>query len=663
MKKKLLLMVFLFFLSIGGLQAFSSEAKSTQYKEGGFSYRVSKKEAVITGIDMTSEVWKGKTEITVPGSIGGFTVVALDDDCFLSQRKITKITLPGTLKRVGNSAFAKCEKLLAISLPAGITKIPDGAFYECEKLNSVQLGNKVTKIGENAFYNCISLKRLSLPGTLQEIDRNAFGNCYKLGELKLGKRVHKIGERAFYKNYAMKSITIPAKVAKVGESAFEKCTDLVKVKFSSKNTKLNEKAFRKCESLKTISLPKNLKEVPAYAFDGCKSLTKVTIPKKVGIMKKNAFSNCTKLKTVKLNKKIYALGDRVFADSGLTSLTLNSNLQFIGNGAFQGTKVKKLALKGKVTYIGNRVFADCRKLKVISIPASVKGINTGAFNNCTSLRAINVASGNKKYASAGGVLYNKDKTLLIQYPLHKGSSSFHVPGSVTKIRKNAFSGNDYLQSVTLSAATIEDYAFYGMSRLRSVTLRSGVKAIGYNAFYMSNGIRTLVLPDSVEKIGGYAFEGLKVSRIHIPSRLRQLGTGAFRDCNNLKEFTGSGSSSYTVKEGVLYNKRMTDLIQYPAKKTAKTFTVPDSVKTVRAWAFNRQAYLTKLFFGKNLRSLGYNAIYDAKKLKSIVFETKKLGYYSSSGVKECDNLAVIVGPNYYAMRRIADRANATLITL
>ena len=663
MKKKLLLMFLFLLLSIGGLQALTSEAKSNQYKEGGFSYRVSKKEAIITGIDMTSEVWKGKTEITVPGSIGGFKVVSLGDECFKSQRKITKVILPDTLKRMGDSVFEGCESLLSISLPAGIKQIPYGTFRECEKLSSIQMGNKVTEIEKSAFYNCISLKKISLPGTLQEIGDYAFGNCYKLSGIKLGKKISEIGKYAFYKNYAMKSMTIPARVTKVGEGAFEKCTDLVKVKFKGKNTKMDEYVFRKCESLKTISFPKNIKEIPAYAFDGCRSLKKITIPKKVGIIKKNAFSNCSKLKKVKLNKKVYALGDRVFADSGLTSLNLNNNLQFIGNGAFQGTKVKKLVLRGKVTYIGNRVFADCRKLKVISVPASVKGINPGAFNNCTSLRAINVASGNKNYSSAGGVLYNKDKSLLIQYPLHKASHSFHVPGSVAKIRKNSFSGNNYLQSVTLSAATIEDYAFYGMGSLRSVTLRSGVKTIGYNAFSMSDEIRTLVLPDSVEKIENYAFEGIKASSIHIPSRLRTLGTGAFRDCNQLKEFTGSGSSNYTVREGILYNKKMTALIQYPAKKTAKTFTVPDSVKEVRARAFNRQAYLTKLFFSKNLKSLGTNAICEAKKLKSIVFETKKLGYYSAYGVKDCDNLAVIVGPNYYTMRRIAERANATLITL
>lgn len=663
MKKRLLLTAFLFLLAIGGIQATTSEASSDKYKEGGFSYRVSKKEAFITGVDLNHEALKGKAEITVPSIIGGFKVVGIDNNCFWKKSKITKIVLPATLKRMGYSVFAYCEDLTTISLPAGVKTVGYGTFDGCTKLTNVQLGSNVTEIGTKAFYNCISLKKISLPNSLQKIGNQAFGKCYQLSGIKLGSNVREIGKQTFLKNYNMKSITIPSKAKEIDSYAFEKCTDLVKVKFEGKNTKLAKGVFYKCESLKSIVFPKNIKEIPEYAFGGCKTLTKISIPQKVGIIKKGAFANCSKLKTVKLNKKLYALGDRTFAGSGLTSIGLNNNLQFIGNGAFQETKVKNLTLKGKVTYIGNRVFADCQKLTSISIPASVKGINPGAFNNCISLRTIKVATGNKSYSSRDGVLYNKDTTRLIQYPLHKTSKSFRTPSSVATIRKHSFSGNEYLQNLTVSAGRIEDYAFSNMSGLRSVTLQSGVRAVGYSAFSECYDIHKLVLSDSIQSIGGYAFEGVKASSIHIPSSLTKLGTGAFRDCNNLKAFTGSGSSVYTVKDGVLYNRGMTTLMQYPAKKTAKTFTVPNSVKKVSSHAFNRQAYLTKLFFGKNLSSISYHAIEASKKLKSVVFDTKKTGYYSTGCISDCNNLAVVVGPNTYTMRRIASNANATLITL
>lgn len=663
MKKKLFLIAFLFLLSIGGAHVITSEASSDQYREGGFSYRVSKKEAIITKVDLDSAELSGKTEITVPASIGGFPVVALDNYCFSMKKKLTKISLPNTLRRIEGGAFLRCESLVTISLPQQITKIPRSAFSGCTKLSSVHLGSKITKIEDDAFYNCISLKKISLPSSLTEIGDSAFSKCYKLSGVTLGKKITKIEDSAFYKNYAMKSITIPSKVKEVGDYAFEKCTDLVKVKFNGKKTKLGKNIFSNCSSLKSITFPKMIKEIPEYAFSGCNSLTKVKIPKNVGLIKKAAFTRCKKLKSIQLNKKLYALGDRVFAQSGLSKITLNSQLQFIGNGAFQGTKVKNLTLKGKVTYIGNRVFADCNKLTNIFIPASVKGINPGAFNNCVSLRAIKVASGNANYTSENGVLYNKGKTRLLQYPLHKTSKTFRIPSSVETIRKNAFSENGYLQNVTVSAQKIESYAFYRMSALRSVTLLNGVKTIENSAFSENYKISKLVLPDSVEKIGSYAFEAAKMGSVHIPSRLKYLGTGAFRDCNNLKEFTGAGSPSYTVKEGVLYNKKMTTLIQYPAKKKASTFTVPNTIVTVQSRAISNQAYLTKLFFGKKLTYLNSSAINNAKKLKSIVFETKRLDYFSKYGISDCDNLAVIVGPNEYCLRQLASRAKATMITL
>lgn len=663
MKRKMLLVLFLCILTIGGMKSFTSEASSDKYKEGAFSYRVSKKEAIITGVDLNHESMSTKSEIVVPDKIGGFTVVGLDNGCFRRKSKITKVTLPATLKQMGYSVFAYCQNLTTIALPAGVKTVPYGTFNGCTKLSSVQLGSSLTDIEIKAFYNCISLKKITLPNSLRRIGDNAFGKCYKLSGVKLGNNVNEVGMNAFLKNYSMKSITLPVKMKVVGNYAFEKCTDLVKVKFKGKKTKIGTYAFSKCDSLKSIVFPKDIKEIPEYAFNGCKSLTKITIPKKVGIIKRGAFVNCDKLKTVNLNKKLYAVGDRAFAGSGLVSIKLNNNLQFIGNGAFQGTKVKQLTLKGKVTYIGNRVFADCGKLKTISIPASVKGINPGAFNNCTSLRAIRVAAGNKSYSSADGVLYNKDKTRLIQYPLHKTSTSFRTPSSVTTIRKHSFSGNAYLKNLTVSSGKIEEYAFYNMSGLRSVTLQSGVKAVGYSAFSECYDISKLVLSDSIENIGGYAFEGVKASTIHIPSSLKKMGSGAFRNCNQLKAFTGSGSSVYTVKNGVLYNKSMTTLIQYPGKKTDKTFTVPDSVKRIKSRAFNCQSYVTKIFFGKKLSEIDYDAIVEAKKLKSVIFDTKKTGYYSTGCITDCNNLAVVVGPNTYTMRRIASNANATLITL
>ncbi len=115
---------------------------------------------------------------------------------------------------------------------------------------------------------------------------------------------------------------------------------------------------------------------------------------------------------------------------------------------------------------------------------------------------------------------------------------------------------------------------------------------------------------------------------------------------------------------MLYNGSMTRLLQYPSKKTNQVFYVPDSVNTVSGDAFDHTSHLTKLYFGKNLRSLPDDCIYMANHLKSVIFHANaRKMHYGSYAISECSKLAVIVGPNTYTMRAMARNANATLITL
>lgn len=634
----------------------SVPVEAKDYEENGFSYQVSKKEAIVTGAKISGR------QLNIPSTLGGFPVTKIDYSAF-QKSNFVEVTIPDSVTEIRSRAFRNSKKMKSIRLPQNLRSLGSYAFSGCNALSSISLDGKLTSIQDGVFHNCISLKKITLPSSVEKIGDSAFENCYKLNSIKLSKKLRSIGEDAFYHDYALKSITIPSKVTSVGDSAFYACSDLTTVRFNSGNVKLGEGVFRRCTSLKKAVLPKKINSVPESAFEGCSKLSKVTLPKTVSIIKRRAFANCTSLKKITLNSRIYALGDQAFAGSGLQKIKMNDNMQFVGNGAFQGTDIRSISLKSKVTFIGNRVFANCEKLKRVDIPASVNGINPGAFNNCVSLRAINVAAGNKNYCSVAGVLYNKSKTKLIQYPLHKTSRSFRTPGSLQQIRANAFSENPYLRSVTISAGTIGRYAFSDMRNLSSVTILSGTRKIQRGAFSGNKKLTKITLPDSVTSIGSRAFAGAKVQTIRIPSRLTYLSNDAFENCNKLAAFTGGNGGKYRVRDGVLYNSSLTSLIKYPAKKSTKVFTVPDSVKEVKSYAFENAANLTKLYFGKNFRTLRYNAIYNAKNLKAIVFNSKKLSYGSYSGVSYCDRLAVIVGPNTYTLRSMARRANATLITL
>lgn len=631
-------------------------ASAKQFEEKGFYYEVKNKKAIITYIPDRSR------QLVIPQTLGGFPVTKIGRRAAY-YNTLEKVSFPSGLVEIGEAAFQDCKYLKEILFPANLKEIDESAFSGCTALTKVQFKNGPKQIGTKAFSNCISLKKVILSGNVNIIGDRCFEKCYKLSSVKLNKRLDIIGKRAFYKAYALKSITLPSGLDELEDGAFSNCDNLVRVKFANGKTKLGNGVFYKCESLKKAVLPKQIKNIPEDTFAGCRKIKAVTIPKKVSIIKKRAFYGCSALKSVKLNKRVYAIGDSAFADSDLQKLKLNSKMQFIGNSAFRATKLRSLKLPSKVTFIGNRVFGNCKKLKTIYIPSSVKGINPGAFHNCVSLRAIHVAGGNKDYASAAGVLYDKAKKKLIQYPLHKTSTSFRTPGSLQKIRKGAFAENPYLKHVTISAKNIGSRAFADMSSLTSVTIQSGTVSVDSSAFEGDESLAQVTLPDSVSQIGSDAFRGTAIRKIHIPSRLSYLGGGVFADCRGLNTFEGGRGSHYTVKDGVLYNGKMTSLIKYPMKKKGSIFVAPNTVKVVRSEAFERPWYLTKIEFGKGLRELNSHAIYGAKKLKSVVFQPKDLYYASSYAIYECDKLAVIVGPDTYTFRRMAKKANATLISL
>ena len=162
-----------------------------------------------------------------------------------------------------------------------------------------------------------------------------------------------------------------------------------------------------------------------------------------------------------------------------------------------------------VTSIGGSAFANCTSLTNVTIPNSVTSIGSGVFENCESLTSITVTSGNPNYSSENGVLFNKDKTTLILYPIGKTDISYTIPDSVTSIGRYAFAYCDSLTSVDFSdgVTTIEDAAFYSCPSLTSITIPNGVTSIGNEAFSDCSALASITLPDSLTRIGSNAFYG------------------------------------------------------------------------------------------------------------------------------------------------------------
>jgi hypothetical protein len=197
------------------------------------------------------------------------------------------------------------------------------------------------------------------------------------------------------------------------------------------------------------------------------SITTVIIQDGVTNIGKWAFSNCVNLTSVSIGNSVISIGDCAFRDCS-SLVTIN--------------------IPRPVASIGSETFESCTNLSVVNISGSVITIYDDAFEHCTKLTAVNVDVDNPNYASEDGVVFNKDKTILLFCP-NGITGSYVIPSSVTTIGDYAFWECSGLTSMTIheSVTSIGDYAFNYCSGLTSITNLNPVpQNIITNVFYEVN---------------------------------------------------------------------------------------------------------------------------------------------------------------------------------
>ena len=282
-----------------------------------------------------------------------------------------------------------------------------------------------------------------------------------------------------------------------------------------------------------------------FAFFNATGLTSIVIPASVTSIGPGAFQNAIGLTSIVIPASVTSIGGFAFADAtGLTSITFTgtSTLTSIGFGAFSNAiGLTSINIPASVTSIGAFAFFDATGLTSINIPASVTSIGYFALVS-SSLQSINVDQNNLNYSSLDGVLFNKDKTILIQYPGGKKTDLYVIPASVTSIGNYAFFNATGLTSINIpesvtsignyaffnaigltsivipaSVTSIGDYAFFGATGLTSITFTgtSTLTRIGRSAFENATGLTSIVIPASVTRIGDYAFTNSGITRAYL----------------------------------------------------------------------------------------------------------------------------------------------------
>jgi len=381
--------------------------------------------------------YKGTAKtVAIPQTLGGKKVTILEG-AFAGENcaGITKITIPNTVTTIGWMEFGGCASLATITIPASVEYIGARAFADCVSIKSiaVESGNK---------------KYTSVDGVLFSKDKKTLicYPCAKAGSsYSIPKGVTDIGPEAFYQNQNLLTLTIPSGVTTIGSYAFS----------------LTKK-------LKTITIPNGVKNL-YQAFSLCESVTKVTLPKSIETI--YDFDYCPNLANIVVssNNKNFSSEDGVLFNKDKTTIMLYP----VGKTALS------YKIPSSVTKIGDGAFAGCAKLTSVTIPKSVASIGYGAFTGCANLKTISVSSNNKDFSSSDGVLFNKDKTTLIAYPIGKTASSVTIPSSVTNISDGAFANCERLTSVTFKTKTpptIGYSIFRNCAKLKTIYVPAGAKS-------------------------------------------------------------------------------------------------------------------------------------------------------------------------------------------
>lgn len=367
--------------------------------------------------------------------------------------------------------------------------------------NYTDNGDGTLKVGNAGFYdNTSAYDTLTIPSVIN------------------GQPVTKI-ENVFNSVSRFQHLVIPASVTQIGDYSVYYCSGVQSITILGNVTAIGEAAFRGCEALQSVNVPNSVATIGSMAFMECSSLQSINIPTSLKNLESDVFSGCAEL----------------------TSITLPNGLLTIDSNTFE----------------------DCTGLESIFFPASVTAINFGAFWGCNNITSYEVDSHNLIYSSLNGVIFDKNKKMIMRCPEGK-NGAFSIPSGVT---------------------SIGDISFTSCTRLTGITIPDGVTSIGIEGFAGCTGLTGLTLPPSLKSIGMLAFSGCSgLGSLALPPSTTTIGMGAFMGC--------TGFTSFTLPDGV------TTVMESSFSDCSglASVTLPGSISGIKYGAFKGCSSLARCVF-------------------------------------------------------------------
>ena len=463
-------------------------------------------------LSIGNEVFRGCNQlenITIPTSI-----TSIGSYAFAGDSKLQINSLHEGVKSIGTGIFQQCSAITSFTIPSSISVIPSYAF-DRTNLDTIAYNNigLISEIGDYAF-NQTNFVEFSFPKNTANISAGVLRGCENLERVyAYDNGPARIETSAFAGSEKFHSL----KVLDANGNVLAKCNDDDSVYFPNsvkrtdngggyqfENTKIKHVyvdaainsigsfMFKDCSLLEDITFDNGclLRTVDEGAFQNCTKLTAVSFPNLVKGIGVAAFQNCSSLKSVKLpNSEEWTAQDlRIVTKKGSI---IPAYYTTIKENLFEGcSSLENVSIPTSVSKISDYAFKDCSGLRSLFIPSSVTSISTGAFVGCNNLYlAFESSSASSGFASdwANGL---------------KGYSF-----AAHEILEN----EEYVYALNRDNATITIVDYKKDTIPETLTIPSeidgkAVTCIKENFLYGNEGVKNVVLPESITSIAKGAFE-------------------------------------------------------------------------------------------------------------------------------------------------------------
>lgn len=341
----------------------------------------------------------------------------------------------------GDTLVKYIGKNKVVEIPNGIRELESCAFWDNQYIEEVILPESLINLGGDTFYNCQNLKKITITKNVEKMGNNPFAGCPKL-DLKNESKYFVLEEGALY------------------TSAKE---EMIYYAIKNENNK--------------FVIPSTVLIICKHTFFMCDNLELVVLPSSLKKMENNPFSGCSKLKIIN-NSLAYNIINDVIYDKYLKSVC----------GCLNSINTDCLTLKN-VKKINRNSFWNCKGIKKIVLPATLEDIGYNPFVGCSNIEFV---SNTEKYKVKDGVLYNSDYSEIVCYPAKYAIGDIHIPDSVSKLERGAFSGCDKMTNINLHNVTkISKSCFTNCNSLTNVYCSDLVCYIGEWAFGHCNSLQEI----------------------------------------------------------------------------------------------------------------------------------------------------------------------------